>query len=34
MKATKYFSTSDWCKNFEITFVGEQGKYLAVIGRH
>lgn len=25
MKATKNFSTSDWCKSFEITFVGEQG---------
>lgn len=25
MKATKNFSTSDWCKSFEITFMGEQG---------
>ncbi|KAL3213907.1 hypothetical protein MRX96_007313 [Rhipicephalus microplus] len=25
MKATKNFNTSDWCKSFEITFVGEQG---------
>uniref|UniRef100_A0A224Z314 HECT-type E3 ubiquitin transferase n=1 Tax=Rhipicephalus zambeziensis TaxID=60191 RepID=A0A224Z314_9ACAR len=25
MKATKNFSTSDWCKSFEITFIGEQG---------
>jgi hypothetical protein len=26
MKATKGFSVSDWCRNFEITFQGEQGK--------
>lgn len=26
MKATKNFSVTDWCKNFEITFTGEQGK--------
>lgn len=26
MKATKSFSVSDWCRNFEITFQGEQGK--------
>nr|XP_006821499.1 PREDICTED: apoptosis-resistant E3 ubiquitin protein ligase 1-like [Saccoglossus kowalevskii] len=25
MKATKYFTTSDWCKHMEITFVGEEG---------
>lgn len=25
MKATKSLSTSDWCKSFEITFLGEQG---------
>ncbi|XP_044732167.1 apoptosis-resistant E3 ubiquitin protein ligase 1 isoform X2 [Chrysoperla carnea] len=25
MKATKNFSVSDWCRNFEITFIGEQG---------
>ncbi|XP_076250945.1 apoptosis-resistant E3 ubiquitin protein ligase 1 isoform X1 [Rhynchophorus ferrugineus] len=25
IKATKNFSVSDWCKNFEITFQGEQG---------
>ncbi|KAG5675377.1 hypothetical protein PVAND_005286 [Polypedilum vanderplanki] len=25
MKATKNFSVSDWCGNFEITFQGEQG---------
>lgn len=25
MKATKSFSVSDWCRNFEITFQGEQG---------
>ncbi|GFR29011.1 apoptosis-resistant E3 ubiquitin protein ligase 1 [Trichonephila clavata] len=24
-KETKNFSVSDWCKNFEITFVGEEG---------
>lgn len=26
MKATKGFSVSEWCRNFEITFQGEQGK--------
>jgi hypothetical protein len=26
MKATKGFSVSDWCRNFEITFQAEQGK--------
>lgn len=26
MKATKNFSVSDWCRNFEIIFQGEQGK--------
>ncbi|CAG2053499.1 unnamed protein product [Timema podura] len=25
LKATKGFSVSDWCRNFEITFQGEQG---------
>lgn len=25
MKATKNFSVSDWCRNFEIVFQGEQG---------
>ncbi|XP_044254866.1 apoptosis-resistant E3 ubiquitin protein ligase 1 isoform X3 [Tribolium madens] len=25
MKATKNFSVSEWCRNFEITFQGEQG---------
>ncbi|XP_059473505.1 apoptosis-resistant E3 ubiquitin protein ligase 1 isoform X2 [Neocloeon triangulifer] len=25
MKATKSFSVADWCRNFEITFQGEQG---------
>ncbi|XP_017771527.1 PREDICTED: apoptosis-resistant E3 ubiquitin protein ligase 1 isoform X2 [Nicrophorus vespilloides] len=25
MKATKNFSVSDWCRNFEITFQGEEG---------
>lgn len=31
MKATKNFSVSDWCGNFEVTFQGEQGNeiYLA-----
>lgn len=28
MKSTKNFSVSDWCKNFEITFYGEQGTFL------
>lgn len=27
MKATKKFSVSDWCKNFEISFCGEQGGF-------
>lgn len=27
MKATKGFSVSDWCRNFEITFQGEQGGF-------
>lgn len=27
MKATKGFSVSDWCRNFEITFQGEQGRF-------
>jgi hypothetical protein len=26
MKATKNFSVSEWCRNFEITFQGEQGE--------
>ncbi|XP_033636147.1 apoptosis-resistant E3 ubiquitin protein ligase 1-like isoform X2 [Asterias rubens] len=26
MKATKSFATSDWCKKFEITFMGEEGQ--------
>lgn len=26
MKATKNLSVSDWCRNFEIIFQGEQGK--------
>lgn len=26
MKATKYFSVSDWCKRFDIKFNGENGK--------
>ncbi|CAH1174172.1 unnamed protein product [Phaedon cochleariae] len=25
MKATKHFSVSDWCRNFEVNFQGEQG---------
>jgi len=25
-KATKGFDVSDWCKNFEIVFLGEEGK--------
>ncbi|KAL1505257.1 hypothetical protein ABEB36_004860 [Hypothenemus hampei] len=25
MKATKSFSVTDWCKNFEVSFYGEQG---------
>lgn len=27
MKATKHFSVSDWCGNFEVTFQGEQGRF-------
>lgn len=27
MKATKGFSVSDWCRNFEISFQGEQGAF-------
>lgn len=27
IKATKNFSVSDWCRNFEVTFQGEQGKW-------
>ena len=27
MKATKGFSVSDWCRNFEISFQGEQGTF-------
>lgn len=30
IKATKNFSVSDWCRNFEITFHGEQGCYLRI----
>lgn len=40
MKSTKGFSVSDWCRNFEISFQGEQGMFLTeydnislVIGR-
>ena len=25
-KLTKHFSVNDWCKNFEINFIGEQGQ--------
>lgn len=32
MKATKGFSVSDWCRNFEITFQGEQGTFLFAPG--
>lgn len=32
IKATKNFSVSDWCRNFEITFQGEQGYSLFNIG--
>lgn len=28
MKSTKGFSVSDWCRNFEISFQGEQGMFL------
>jgi hypothetical protein len=30
MKATKGFSVSDWCRNFEIIFQGEQGKAVVI----
>ena len=30
MKNTKNLSTSDWCKKFEITFTGEEGKIQGV----
>ena len=26
MRATKSFSTSDWCKHFVVSFIGEEGK--------
>ncbi|KOB76009.1 Uncharacterized protein OBRU01_06505, partial [Operophtera brumata] len=25
LKATRQFSVADWCKNFDVTFQGEQG---------
>ena len=25
MKVVKHFSSSEWCKNFEIVFQGEEG---------
>lgn len=28
-KATKGFDVSDWCKNFEILFTGEEGRLLS-----
>jgi hypothetical protein len=31
MKAMKGFSVSDWCRNFEITFQGEQGKAVVIL---
>lgn len=31
MKATKNFSVSDWCRNFEITFQGEQGNIFCLL---
>lgn len=34
MKATKNFSVCDWCRNFEITFQGEQGKKECVQNRN
>ena len=30
MRVTKNFSTSEWCKNFEIMFQGEEGKMLVL----
>ncbi|XP_022090891.1 apoptosis-resistant E3 ubiquitin protein ligase 1-like [Acanthaster planci] len=33
MKATKPFSTSDWCKKFEISFLGEEGQDWGGLGR-
>ncbi|KAF9795811.1 hypothetical protein SFRURICE_013817 [Spodoptera frugiperda] len=27
LKATRHFTVQDWCKNFDITFQGEQGTY-------
>lgn len=32
MKSTKGFSVSDWCRNFEISFQGEQGMFLTEYG--
>lgn len=26
LKATKHFAVHDWCKNFDVTFQGEQGQ--------
>lgn len=26
LKATRHFTVADWCKNFDVTFQGEQGK--------
>lgn len=26
-KATKHFTLADWCKNFDVTFQGEQGEW-------
>jgi hypothetical protein len=31
MKVTKGFSVSDWCRNFEITFQGEQGIFCELL---
>lgn len=28
LKATKHFTRADWCKNFDVTFQGEQGQSL------
>ncbi|XP_038044972.1 apoptosis-resistant E3 ubiquitin protein ligase 1-like isoform X1 [Patiria miniata] len=33
MKATKPYSTSDWCKKFEINFLGEEGQDWGGLGR-
>lgn len=33
MKATKGFSTADWCRNFEVTFQGEQGYLLIFLNK-